>query len=79
LDQDEEEATVPTIPDEQLFQGTVEVLCKGKELYTQTWERRYMCVWCNPPCFALFGSEMATKSQPDAYIWLPPGSEWHGA
>ncbi len=77
--QEDETAGVPTIPDGQLFQGVVEVLCKGKEPFTQEWARRYMCVWCNPPCIALFVSEMAAKSQPEAYIWLPPGSEWHGA
>jgi hypothetical protein len=78
LVQEDDTPLVPTIPDEQLFQGSVEVLCKGKEQYTQSWERRFMVVWCNPPCIALFHSEMAAKSHPDFYIWLPPGSEWHG-
>ena len=73
----EEEVSIPTIPDELLFQGVVEVLTRGKEPYTQEWGRRYMCVWCNPPCIALYMSEMAAKSQPEYYIWLPPGSEWH--
>ena len=68
---------MPTVPDEMLFQGLVEVLTKGKEPHTQEWGRRYMCVWCNPPCIALYMSEMAAKGQPDYYIWLPPGSEWH--
>ena len=74
---DEAESSVATIPDELLFQGVVEVLAKGREPYTQEWVRRYMCVWCNPTCFALYASEMAAKGQPDHYIWLPPGSEWH--
>jgi hypothetical protein len=71
------DSAVATVPDEMLFQGTVDVLMKGKEPYTQEWGRRYLCVWCNPPCIALFVSEMAAKAQPDYYIWLPPGSEWH--
>jgi hypothetical protein len=73
----DDEVGEPTVPDELLFQGTVDVLTKGADKFSQSWARRYMCVWCNPPCIALFASEMAAKKAPEYYIWLPPGSEWH--
>jgi hypothetical protein len=70
-------ASTPTVPEELLFQGSVDVLVGGKDGVAQEWGRRYLCVWCNPPCFALFLSDMAAKRAPDFYVSLPPNSEWH--
>jgi hypothetical protein len=67
----------PTQPEELLFQGGLDVLVPGREDVAQEWARKYMCVWCNPPCFALFASEIAAKRAPDFYVSLPPNSEWH--
>ena len=65
------------VPEELLFQGSVEVLVANKDTNMQEWGRRYLCVWCNPPCFALFVSDLAAKRAPDFYVSLPPNSEWH--
>lgn len=67
----------PTVPEELLFQGSIELLTASKTEVGQEWVRKYMCVWCNPPCFALFPSDLAAKRPPEFYVSLPPNSEWH--
>lgn len=69
-------SAAPVVPEELLFQGSIDVLVPGRDSL-QEWGRRYLCVWCNPPCFALFVSDMAAKRPPEYYVSLPPDSEWH--
>lgn len=66
----------PVVPEEMLFQGSVQVLVAAAD-GSQEWSTRYMCLFCNPACFCLYRSEMSAKKPSKHYVFLPPtGSSW---